>query len=356
MLFFLPCVFVLSIELFVLPIDFFTFRVWEALVVREFRNLLPGRFYPNMKITKEEEGDLAHHTRFAVKKKVKWITDQYGYRKHNPLNRHSHRIVIVGGSNIAGSTLTQEEILSEVLEDQLKISVYPYAPVGSINSFLKDRRIMENPPEIVIFGRVERELLDLSVLKPPKKRGWPYKIKEGIQNNRMIQSFAVLLDRLSKMTLLHYFRAALRRSISDSPMKNFKGVASEYGPIFFLQGAAANQNVPKDKFDRAVDIIKSYNDILNSKGIRFIFLPIPEKENIFHEYLNTKKPVFLKHLIFSLREMGIEVVDTQKGFEEGFEEAFNDNVLLYQTDDTHWNANGVRVAADLIKNVIVERE
>jgi hypothetical protein len=154
------------------------------------------------------------------------------------------------------------------------------------------------------------------------------------------------------MTLLHYFRAALRRSISDPPMKNFKGVASEYGPIFFLQGAAANQNVPKDKLDRAIDIIKSYNDILNSKGIRFIFLPIPEKENIFHEYLHTEKPVFLEHLIFSLKEMGIEVVDTQKAFEE----AFNDNVLLYHTDDTHWNANGVRVAADLLKDVIVKRE
>ena len=80
-----------------------------------------------MEITKIEEGDLAHHTRFAIKKKVKWMTDRYGYRKQNT-DRKKHEVVIIGDSNIAGSGLTQEEILSEVLEEQLKDSVYPYAP------------------------------------------------------------------------------------------------------------------------------------------------------------------------------------------------------------------------------------
>ena len=36
-LFLVPFFVVIGIELFVLPIDFFTFRVWEALVVKKFR-------------------------------------------------------------------------------------------------------------------------------------------------------------------------------------------------------------------------------------------------------------------------------------------------------------------------------
>ncbi|MDI7259530.1 MAG: hypothetical protein QME90_06390, partial [Thermodesulfobacteriota bacterium] len=80
-LFLLPFFLSIFIELFILPIDLFTFRVWESLVVRKYRNILAGPFYPNMEITKIEEGDLAHHTRFAVKKEVQWITDRYGFRK-----------------------------------------------------------------------------------------------------------------------------------------------------------------------------------------------------------------------------------------------------------------------------------
>ena len=135
-LFLFPFFLAICLELFILPIDFFTIRVWESLVVKKFKNILPGPFYPNMETTKIEEGDLAAHTRFAIKKKVRWMTDRYGYRKQDT-DLQKHKMVIIGESNIAGSSLTQEEILSEVLEDQLKVSVYPYAPVGRINSFLK---------------------------------------------------------------------------------------------------------------------------------------------------------------------------------------------------------------------------
>ena len=113
-LFLLPFFLALCLELFILPIEFFTFRVWEAIWVRKYGKILHGPFYPNIEITKIEEGDLAAHTRFAIKKKVRWMTDRYGYRKQNT-DLQKHEIVIIGESNIAGSNLTQEDILSEVL-------------------------------------------------------------------------------------------------------------------------------------------------------------------------------------------------------------------------------------------------
>ena len=138
-LFLLPFVLAIGIELFILPIDFFTFRVWEALVIRKYRNSLPGQFYPNMEVTKIEEGDMAHHTKFAYKRKVKWITDRYGYRKQNT-NRSKHQVVIIGDSNIAGSGLTQEDILSEVLEKKLKVGVYPLSP-GRLGYLFKRKEV-----------------------------------------------------------------------------------------------------------------------------------------------------------------------------------------------------------------------
>jgi hypothetical protein len=262
-------------------------------------------------------------------------------------------MVIIGESNIAGSSLTQEEILSEVLEDQLKVSVYPYAPVGRINSFLKNKRFIENSPDIVIFARIERELLDLPSLKPIRENKLSSKLKKQIQKNRMIQSLTIQLDRVSKMIMLHHFRANLRRSISTPKHFGSEHISSQYGPIFFVQGRSANEDVSKEKLDKAIQIIKSYNDAVKSRGIRFIFLPIPNKENIYFESLQTPRPVFLEQLISELKSHGIETIDTQKAFEEAFQK---NQVLLYHTDDTHWNGNAVRIAADLLTKVIEERE
>jgi alginate O-acetyltransferase complex protein AlgJ len=347
-LFLLPFILALLIELFILPVDFFTFRVWEALLAKEYRNFFPGHFYPNMKISKIEEGDLAAHTRFAVKKKVRWVTDRYGYRKQNT-KVQKHKVVIVGESNIAGSSLTQEELLSEVLEDRLKVSVYPYAPVDGIRSFLKDERFIKNSPDVVIFARIERELLDLDSLKPIKRGKWFPRLKRPVQENGVIQSLVILLDRISKMAMLHYFQAGLRRSVStpNSPVSN--SISSQYGPIFFIQGRSANDNIAKEKLDRAIQVISSYNEALRRRGIRFIFLPIPNKENIFYKNLETPRPVFLERLISELKSHGIETVDTQKAFEETFQK---NQILLYHTDDTHWNGNGVRLTADLLAKAI----
>jgi len=350
-LFLLPFFLAIFVELFVLPIDLFTFRAWESLVVRKYRSILPGLFYSNMKITKIEEGDLAHHTRFAIKKRVEWITDRYGFRKQNT-NSERHKIVIIGESNIAGSTLTQKEILSEVLEDQLRVSVYPYAPVG-INSFLKEKRFKENPPSIVIFAKVERELFELPALKQIKDRKWTSRLKEEVNQHRWVQTIFTCLDRISKWNMLHYFRASLRRSFIDTQENHLGGVPSKYGRIFFLQGAEANRDVPREKLEKAIGVIKSYHDAITNRRIRFIFLPIPEKENIYHEYLQTPKPLFLERLISELGELGIEAIDTQKAFDEVHQRG---KILLYHTDDTHWNANGVRVTAELVKKWIEKKE
>ena len=361
-LFLLPFVLAMGIELFILPIDFFTFRVWEALVIKKYYPILPGQFYPNMEVTKIEEGDLVHHTKFTYRRKVKWITDRYGYRKQNA-NRGKHEVVIIGDSNIAGSGLTQEDILSEVLERRLKVGVYPLSP-GGIDTFLWEMRFRNDPPGIVIFASVERFIFYLPPFKISSNkvstgfkqqiREMWYRFKNQMRQNWLIQCVGVNLDRIYKANMLQYLRASLRRMIESSGSQTIypDRFPSKYGPVFFLQGADANKDVPKDQFDKAVQVIKTYDQLLRSKGIRFIFLPIPEKENIYYETLQTKKPVFLEQLISTLKDLGIETVDTQTAFDD----AFRKGVLLYHTNDTHWNENAVKITADLIKELIERKK
>ncbi len=360
-LFFLPFLLVLAVELFVLPLDYFTFRVWEALVVRKNNFILRGPFYPDRDITKIEEGDLAHHTRFIHKRKARWATDHYGYRKSNTLTP-GYKIVIIGDSNIAGCGVTQEDMLSEVLEDRLKVEVYPLAP-GFIGTFLKEKRFADYPPDVVIIASAERFITYLPPVKLKKEKRqnpfWPEIIqwikdkrvilRYHLQTNRWIQSIAIYRDRLRKNNMLNYLRASIRRRVlSQSESIPTPNVPSKHGLVVFLQGAAGNDDVPPDKLEKAIQVIKGYNDVLHEKGIRFIFLPIPEKENIYYKELGTKKPVFLEKLISGLKERGVETIDTQKPFEE----AFKKDILLYHTNDTHWNENAVRITAELIVELL----
>jgi hypothetical protein len=338
-----------SIELFILPIDFFTFRVWEALLIKEFRSILPGHFYPRMEITKlETGGDLAHHTPFAIPKRVKWMTDRYGYRKKDA-EGIKPQVVIIGDSNIAGHGLTQKEMLSEVLEDRLKVPVYPYAPVGSINTFLKDLRFKKDRPKIVIVSFIERDILNMPFPKLPQKREdlLPfYEWRDKTKQMRWVQYAGVLLDRLFKMNMLNYARARIR----NAAVMDFHHFPSKFGPMFFVQGEVANKEVSNEDFHKAVKRIEAYDRVLKNKGIRFIFLPIPNKENIYHDCLpDPKRPVFLEELIQELKRRNIETVDTQRAFEDEYQ---NHSTLLYFLDDSHWNPKGVHLAADFTIKLI----
>lgn len=347
-----PFLWLLGIELFVLPIDFFTFRVWEALLIKEFHSILPGHFYPRMVIEKVETGgDLTHDSSYAIPKRVKWITDRFGYRKRDS-EGIKPKIVIIGDSNILSSRLTQEEMLSEVLEERLKVPVYPYAPVGSINTFLKDLRFIKDPPEVVILSSIEREILNMPLPKFPKRRQrflTFYEWRDRIKQTEWVQAIGIFLDRLIKMNMLHSFRVR----IGNRPDRHFYHTPTKFGMMFFLQGEKANQEVSIERLEKSVQTIEAYNQVLRRRGIRFIFLPIPNKETIYYEYLpQSKKPIFLEQLIRNLRKRDIEVVDTQKAFEDAYQ---NNGTLLYFLDDSHWNERAVQLAADLTVNSILKK-
>ena len=349
------------VELFVLPIHFFTFRVWEAVIATHFRFALPGPFYPNMKVTMIEKGDLGYRTKFAVKREVEWQTDCYGYRKSNTDNPH-HPIIIVGDSSIVGTGLTQQQILSEVLERNLRMSVYPLAP-ADINTFLNSDRFKKNLPKILILGITERNILTLpEVHIDTESRNNSLirrKLKAYLEKHLVLTTY---LDRFSKSVMANYLmarlveiqRAIIMNFISPIFIKSHRKSLEDHLPkMLFLEGEEANKDIPQKEVQRVVQLIKTYDNILKERRIRFIFLPIPNKESIYYKYLpNRKKQMFLGQLIPQLRMENIETINTQVVFEQTY---LAKKTLLYYPDDSHWNKNGVRITAELVKKIILSR-
>lgn len=335
------------LELFVLPVNFFTFRVWEALAVRQLKDILPGPFYSNMQLDMVEQGDMGHHTSYALKQRVHWETDPYGYRKRDEkVNKYD--IVVVGDSFIAGSRLSQEDMFTEQLEKTLKETVYPFAP-EKFNSFLNSSRFKDNPPEIVIMAEVERNLFKM----PPaieyrgnakKKDDW---VKLFFQR---YPGLAVLTDRICKKNMFEFFKAHIPRVIDGLKSEFFKGNKK--------QDSLAKQEMAfTDSFDavddqtilRIVEAVKSYKDALSKRGIRFIFFPIPNKKTIYGEkVIGERKSDLLNRIIKQLKEEKLEVIDVEKAYRQS-------DQVLYYLYDTHWNAFGVKLAVDAAVKQIKSR-
>lgn len=340
-----PFIIAVVIEL-ALPLDCFTFKVWEALIVRHSYGILNGPFYPVERITKHEQGDLAHHTPHTILKNVTWDTDRYGYRTTDR-STGRYDVVLIGDSMIAGSGLTQEDTLAEMLERETGLSVYPLAPGGGARSYGEHPLFLPSPPKIVILERVERNITHLSM---PKSRYFsPNKtwrrIRYGIESNRILQVMAEGLDRIFKGNMLNFIRASIRRVGGPS----LPYISIDGQPFFFLEGAKANRPYSEDQISRTVDVIQRYHDTFSGKGIRFIFLPIPNKETIYHKPLGTEEPHFLETLTARLRDLNIEVIDTQPAFKSIYEDRGRP---LYHSDDTHWNRDGVALVTELVAETI----
>jgi alginate O-acetyltransferase complex protein AlgJ len=322
------------IEAIVLPMNFFTFRVWETISVNSLR-VMSGPFYPNMHMKMEEEGELAPRTVYAEKKLVEWYTDPYGYRNRDT----KAEVLLIGDSNITGAKLSQEETLAEVLERQLGKDVYSFAP-ATVNRFLGTKRFEENPPEVVVVSSIERRIPEL---QPVGATGIGSKVRDRtgsvINSSPALTWLAVTADRVSKLALYHRTLANIERKFGQ---KEYIAFQNE----FFIEGEYANRAFSDEEIDYIADVLEGYKHALSERGIAFVFMPIPNKENIYHQLLPShRKPDFLPRLMAELKKRDVEVVNTQQVFEHLYNE---EKKPLYPADDAHWNDIAVEAAASLL--------
>jgi hypothetical protein len=149
----LPFLVLQLLELFVFPIQFFTFRVWEEALSTPYR--YPGAFYPNFHVKKAKEyGDryrLGDPSQIEAKP-VEWFTDSYGYRNRPEIEKQErYDAVVLGDSNIVGGFLDQKDTLTEVMGARSDKSVYSYS-YGSdhISLFFNDPRLLQKSPSLLV--------------------------------------------------------------------------------------------------------------------------------------------------------------------------------------------------------------
>ena len=328
-----PIIVICVLDSIILSPVFFTYRVWEGLAFKEEMSM---PFYPNQNITMDEIGDLGIHTNAAVVKHVKWKTDQLGYRNDSMITDPD--ILIIGDSFLAGSTITQDSTLTNTLIrlTNHKYKIYNLAPVQFTTCVSLINKGIIKKPKLIIRICVERYM------------GMIPDTMEDLHFNKtylITQTFpriVTTIDRLKKFASIQWFNAKLKT-------RTGMGLPSSINPkMLFLEGIHSIDN-DSVLYTESLKSITMFNAKCKNWGVRFIYIPMPNKETVYWDLVPFKKQPNLLYLVSNkLNELGIDNINPIPLYNK----EKNKGRWLYNLDDTHWASPAVEVLSKEIVNYI----
>lgn len=330
-IFIFPAVLVPILLNFAVPINFWSFRSWEALAKFD-KNASVGPFYPNQTLEMAEKGDLAHSTNYAIIKNTIWRTDSLGFR-NNEVPRQID-ILFIGDSFVAGTSLSQDQTISSQVEQISGKKTYQMAP-GTIESFTELLQLGLIPkPKVVILSVVER---NIPLLKPIQEKP-PETWKKILAQNAFLGTTTMYIDRLSKNSAQKKLNALISE---DRAVSHQSPVDPKF---FFYEGFSAKIKYDDAKVNANTDTIAAYKAYFNRMDIDFVFLPMPNKESVYYEFVPyEKQPDFLYALDKSLVEKKIKTVNTLALYNKN-----KPTKLLYFPDDSHWTPEASKLTAEAL--------
>jgi hypothetical protein len=316
-----PFVLFTLLEILVLPIDTFTFRVWEA--AGNSSRYLPGPFLPNLHIVKNNEGGDGRMPDGPVKR-VEWFTDGFGYR-NRPRSIERFDVVAVGDSNIAGSFLDQRNTFPETLERSCHCTVYNHAynGPGDFERYLRQSRFVKSPPKLVLFEFRHHDVYDWKTRFQP--------IPDLPANEGDISSMSpwdleweIIYSHYRKQLAYNWARARLKLAITRVPHARSSQEATK----------SPNEPTAQD-LEEVAKIFVDYKKRIEARGSRFAVLMVTTEFDLADKL----KPV--------LERSGVDFLT--------FPRVPDANASYYHRGDSHWREDGVVAAAAVVAAYIRDK-
>lgn len=185
--------------------------------------------------------------------------------------------------------------------------------------------------------------------------------------NRPLSRFPARFDKTFPEAFQNYFtdnfglRSAFISTASVIASKLFtdtlnkKVILGKDGWLFFDQtvddylGRDSLTDLEVKRLSRILAVMSKY---LHSRGIDFYFMPVPNKNSIYPQYMPKRyskarlsSPSALIRLTDELIKDGTGIIDLLSEFKTG-----SDKIPLYHRKDTHWNTKGAYIASTMILN------
>lgn len=317
-----------------LPVNVFTHRVWESISFQT-TILRSACFYPNQQVEMISEGDLCYHTPNAILKQENWITDKLGFR--NEAFMEESDVLFIGDSFIAGSALSTKDLVSEQLEKASgnRIRAYNMATTNlSKFDYLLKRNVLKKP-RVLIVAYVERIVPPLLNPYYPERAS---RLKQMAIDVCEYNRFNMWYDRMFRFNSLNWLRSTVVQAKGP-------GVTSpEAKGMYFLNGK--NQKTSMDAARFTVQVAQTYQKYCQDLGIRFYLMPLPDKESVyFNRVPLPTQPRYLLAMDSLMKSQNLPIISLIHPFTQY---AQTHSELLYHLDDSHWNANGTALAAQVI--------
>lgn len=312
------------LELFVLPVDFFAFRVWESMVVKTYPVPEMGPFYPNQHVVKYSIGayDNFYQVKNPRRKLEEWYTDVNGYRNRpRAVPEKGYDVFVWGNSDIVGAFNNQPDILSEAIERTCGLTAYSASGAAIAPMYVSDPLLAERPPRFfvvqlymdVVPARMMRTTFNFDGFKLREPTRWPVWAM-------------ILLDRLDKQPAREWARSRLKITEIQRLVDHFQGTRKTI--------ATSIEMGTEEAFDRMVEKIGIMNAKLKTMGseIVLLFQPVPKR---IHDY---------RPLIERLRAMNYKLAAWYPT------EQWPDGVPTgyWHTEDSHWTEAAILDSAQRI--------
>ncbi|MEZ5550331.1 MAG: hypothetical protein R3E82_05545 [Pseudomonadales bacterium] len=290
----------------------------------------------------------------AYPKQLEFKTDSIGYR--NVTDYGGEKLILIGDSFVVGNGNTQADSLSEIMRREQGISSYsmafPNGPLGY--SRIADEARTRFGPDICLviaffegndFQPIDKQDLALRQMTPSLLRtvakNYSATLKEWFEVSKVF--YGLYTQSLEKIRL----SIASTQASSGNLLSESKTIVEQVGgtSMAFLSGYA--EVTRREEYD---DFGFLENQLASSRPDLVLF--IPEKYRVYSALMNRPVQQLPDAQLSLLRrvtsDLGIELIDSTKALEERSRVLLESGEFTFWPDDTHWNRNGIEVAAKLL--------
>lgn len=300
-------------------------REWEFFL--DIGDHVPG----NNKWVGNHTPDLAqkHFWLYQDRRHVEVTTAEDGERVSPPAERYD--IVVTGDSQIYGSGFNDAETFPWQLAEALGRPVLNVSRSDMYNALNHPRA---GEAGTVIFGRTERLITPRGLRDAVGEANARYR-PQAVPDKTLLQRLPSIPPR--RYSLIPIAWARLGAMVRDTRLIL---AGDDERPYLFLP-----HTMHPSEFDETVSLIAEIARKVESRGKRFVFMPIPAKQTLYARPDPFTRD-FLGKLVPALEARGVEVIDLLPALEaaKGRKNGVPD---VYQPYDTHWSPYGAAIAAEV---------
>ena len=289
-------------------------------------------------------GDLQSMTgeKIGSPRQVTYHIDSYGFR--NDADYQGQKYLLVGDSFIAGSSNTQTDLLSAQLERDYGIKAYNLGHPGDVPDYAMYiagfRKVHGDGAKVLLFIFEGNDFID----SRSKKRS---------AASLFIKSYARMFSdtNVYRVTKSLYKRASRSSSIAGSSYVTLADVQGKQ--VAFLTGYVDVTRQPTQPaipgFEQAI------RDIAPALGHIYF---IPTKYRVYHHYINPGESLpnaAWEYLNGICTSSGLKCTNLTKPLVQASDDLLKKGEMTWWADDTHWNGNGMGVAARVAAATLTEQ-